>query len=104
MLTSNGAYVNATIEHIFGVTGAGSQMEWRELSNRSGVLTHPAILAIHGNGVYASPVRRGVFILSELLCDQPSPPAERLSGRTVSHRLGRVEREVSRHRAEVLAG
>ena len=74
LLTSSGAYVNSTIGPIFGINDAGPEMEWREFGDRHGFLTHPAILANHGYGTYPSPVRRGVFILTEVLCDVPTPP------------------------------
>ena len=71
---STGAYVDTTIGPLFGVTDATPTLTWRELPHRHGVLTHPAILAIHGHGTYGSPVLRGVFTLTEILCDPPNPP------------------------------
>jgi hypothetical protein len=101
LLTSNGAYVNSTVGRIFGVADAGEEWEWRELDDRHGLLTHPALLAIHGYGTYPSPVRRGVFILTDLLCDAPSPPPGDVSmeerpsmsesGETLTNRQGYAE-------------
>jgi len=77
LMTSPGVYVNETIAPLFGVTDAGPELEWRELdAERSGILTHPAILARYARGSYPSPVQRGVFILTELLCDEPRPPPD----------------------------
>jgi len=76
LFTSSGAYVNARIGPIFGIDDATEDFEWREVPNRSGMLTHPALLAIGGYGTYPSPVRRGVFLLTEILCDAPSPPPD----------------------------
>ncbi|MGE0789787.1 MAG: DUF1592 domain-containing protein [Sandaracinaceae bacterium] len=74
LMNSHGAYVNDTIGPIFGVDDAGPELAWRELPDRAGLLTHPAILATYAHGTYGSPVLRGVFILTEILCDAPSPP------------------------------
>ena len=74
LYTSTGAYVDSTIGPLFGVDDAGPELEWRELPHRHGILTHPAILATHAHGDYGSPVLRGVFVLTEILCDPPRPP------------------------------
>ncbi len=74
LMTARGAYVSSRIGPIFGVTDAGDELEWRELDDRHGLLTQPAILATHAHGTYGSPVLRGVFILTEVLCDPPQPP------------------------------
>ena len=101
LLTSNGAYVNSTIGPIFGINDAGPDMAWREFGDRHGFLTHPAILATHGYGTYPSPVRRGVFLLTEVFCDPPTPPppgipfgeppTESASGAPLSNREGYEE-------------
>lgn len=105
LLTSPGAYINSTIGPIYGVADAGEEMEWREFDNRHGVLTHPAILATHAHGDYPSPVLRGVFILTEVLCDPPSPPPpgipmsprpeENSGGEALTNREGYVEQTES---------
>ncbi|MCH7725302.1 MAG: DUF1592 domain-containing protein, partial [Planctomycetes bacterium] len=45
-----------------------------ENSVRGGLLTHASILKVTANGTVTSPVRRGSFVLSELLGTPPSPP------------------------------
>jgi hypothetical protein len=61
---------------------------------RFGILTLPAVLATLANGADSSPVRRGKFIVSEILCRPlPGPPAgvippapEMLPGQTTRDR------------------
>jgi len=43
-------------------------------STRAGVLTLPGTLAVTGSFDGTSPVRRGVFVLEQLLCQHPPPP------------------------------
>ena len=43
-------------------------------SPRGGVLTHGTILAVTSNPNRTSPVKRGVFILENILGTPPSPP------------------------------
>ncbi|MGH1468353.1 MAG: DUF1588 domain-containing protein [Bdellovibrionales bacterium] len=47
------------------------------VSERNGILTHPAFLATHSNVSTKGMVKRGVFILEQLLChEMPSAPAD----------------------------
>ncbi len=42
---------------------------------RSGILTHPSVLAVHAHADQSSPVRRGAFIRDRVLCTPlPDPP------------------------------
>ncbi len=47
--------------------------------NRAGVLTLPGTLAVTGSFEGTSPVRRGVFVLEQLLCQHPPPPPAELT-------------------------
>ena len=52
---------------------------WNVLSlpeERLGILTRSAFLSAHASAASSSPVRRGAFILRELLCEELSPPPE----------------------------
>ena len=58
----------------------GSQSDdWNvlELSeDRLGILTRSAFLSAHASSAASSPVRRGAFVLQEILCEELSPPPE----------------------------
>jgi Protein of unknown function (DUF1592)/Protein of unknown function (DUF1588)/Protein of unknown function (DUF1595)/Protein of unknown function (DUF1587) len=75
LLTTNTFYVDSNIASFFGVT-AGSQLQAQTLSSsqRTGILTHPGILASYGHGTYPSPVLRGVFVMDRIMCAPPNPP------------------------------
>ncbi len=74
------AYVNGPLATLYGVTGPKSADEWAwvdlDPSKRAGMLTRAGFLAVHANQTATSPIRRGVYMLKEVLCvDLPSPPA-----------------------------
>lgn len=67
--------VNQTIAGFFGVTSDSEAMVSTEVSNRNGVLTHPAFLSVHSTLSESGIVKRGVFTLEQLLCiELPDPP------------------------------
>lgn len=64
---------------IYGAThpGSGPQRIAVNPQQRSGVLTHPSVLAMHGATFGSHPVKRGMMVLTHLLCQTvPPPPAE----------------------------
>jgi hypothetical protein len=74
------AYVNAPLAKIYGVTGPTSVDDWKwvdlDPEKRAGMLTRAGFLAVHASQSATSPIRRGVYMLKEVLCfDVPSPPA-----------------------------
>jgi hypothetical protein len=74
------AYVNAPLAKIYGVTGPVSADDWAwvdlDPEKRAGMLTRAGFLAVHASQSATSPIRRGVYMLKEVLCfDLPSPPA-----------------------------
>jgi hypothetical protein len=55
----------------------GDELRWTRLppdSPRGGVLTHGSVLAVTSNPTRTSPVKRGLFILDNLLGSPPPPP------------------------------
>ena len=60
------------------ISAALTANTWTDLdlptSERSGILTRAGFLARTAHAVHPSPVRRGVFVLSRLLCVPPAPP------------------------------
>lgn len=74
------AYVNAPLAELYGVAGPASAEEWAwvdlDPAKRAGMLTRAGFLAVHASQTVTSPIRRGVYMLKEVLCvDLPSPPA-----------------------------
>jgi hypothetical protein len=80
LFSSTRAYVNAPLARLYGVTGPASADEWTwvdlDPTERAGMLTRAGFLAVHATQNVTSPIRRGVYMLTEVLCvDLPSPPA-----------------------------
>jgi mono/diheme cytochrome c family protein len=70
-------FLNARLAKVYGIPGVeGSEMRRVTLpkdSPRGGVLTHGSILAVTSNPARTSPVKRGQFILDNIL-GTPAPP------------------------------
>jgi hypothetical protein len=74
------AYVNAPLAKLYGVSGPAraDTWAWVELdpTQRAGMLTRAGFLAVHASQNVTSPIRRGVYLLQNVLCfPLPSPPA-----------------------------
>lgn len=71
------AYVNALTAKLYGMPEVkGSKLQKITLSdqNRGGVMTMPGVLAVTSMPSRTSPVKRGKFILAQLLDETPAPP------------------------------
>ena len=70
------SWVDPSLADLYGL---GSVSEWERVSlgeERPGVLTRPAFLAAHSYSATSSPVRRGAFVLEQLLCEELQPPPD----------------------------
>lgn len=76
LLTSSAVPVDATMAALLGVDPPADGWQTVALppAERTGILTHPAVLASHAYAAYPSPVLRGVFVLDRVMCAPPSPP------------------------------
>jgi hypothetical protein len=80
LLTSQNAFVTAPLAQIYGVTApAGTTPQMVTLpaaQQRAGLLTQAAFLAVQAHPDQTSPVLRGKFVRSHLLCTPPpsAPP------------------------------
>jgi len=76
LLTSNVGFVSAKTAAIYGVgapAGAGLQRVELNAAERKGLATQPAILAGLAARSEHSPIKRGVWMMSHIMC-QPAPP------------------------------
>ncbi len=77
LIDSNYTFVEARLAQLYGITGVtGAEMRKVTLpkdSPRGGVLTHAGILMVTSNPDRTSPVKRGQFILDNIL-GTPAPP------------------------------
>jgi hypothetical protein len=79
LLTGTKAFVDANTAPLFGmngVTGTGLQEINVNAQQRVGILMHPAIMATFATDNGTHPIKRGVFVWDQVLCQPlPDPPA-----------------------------
>lgn len=78
LLNADYTFLNNTLAKFYGIEGVeGYQMRKVQLSedsHRGGILTHGSILLVTSNPTRTSPVKRGLFVLENIL-GAPPPPA-----------------------------
>ncbi len=78
LLNADYTFLNKHLAKFYGIEGVkGDEMRKVSLpadSHRRGILTHGSVLLVTSNPTRTSPVKRGLFILQNLL-GTPSPPA-----------------------------
>ncbi|EDY81147.1 conserved hypothetical protein [Verrucomicrobiia bacterium DG1235] len=78
LIDSDYTFLNEKLAEHYGITGVdGDKMRKVQLSEdsaRGGVLTQGTVLAVTSNPTRTSPVKRGVFILDNILGMPPPPP------------------------------
>jgi len=81
LLTSPVAYVSGPLAQLYEVTppapnadGSPARVELPAQQARAGLLTQAGFLAVQGHPDQTSPVLRGKFVRSMLLCQPPPPP------------------------------
>jgi hypothetical protein len=78
LIDSNYTFLNERLARHYGIEGVrGDEMRRVDLppgSPRGGVLTHGTVLAVTSNPDRTSPVKRGLFILDNILGTPPPPP------------------------------
>ncbi|MBX3247929.1 MAG: DUF1592 domain-containing protein [Myxococcales bacterium] len=98
LLTSTFAMVSAPIAPLFGVeppTEEGFHRVELDPDQRTGLLTHPALLTLLGKPNQSDPIHRGIFVRTKLLCQPlPTPPndiipvvPEPMAGQTTRERF-----------------
>lgn len=78
LIDSDFTFVNRRLAEHYGIAGIEDE-SFRRVSLpknavRGGLLTQASILKVTANGTTTSPVKRGAFVLSNLLGQPPSPP------------------------------
>jgi hypothetical protein len=77
-LTADYTFVNERLAKHYGLAGVtGEEFQRVSLKGtpRAGVLTHASILTLTSNPTRTSPVKRGKWVLENLLATPPPPPA-----------------------------
>ncbi len=77
MLDAKYTFLNDRLAQHYGIGGiTGSEMRRVDLTNpqRGGILTHGSFLTFTSQPNRTSPVKRGNWVLQQLLCQEPPPP------------------------------
>ncbi|QDT36522.1 DUF1592 domain-containing protein [Stratiformator vulcanicus] len=71
-------FLNQELASLYGIDRVvGTDMQFVKLKpsdHRGSLLTHASVLTVTSDGVRTSPVKRGTFILEQILGDPPPPP------------------------------
>lgn len=101
LLSADYTFVNERLAQHYGLEGIeGDAFQQVAVPNRSGVLTHASILLITSNPTRTSPVKRGKWILDNLLGEPPPPPPPDVPELGESgESLGTLRQQMEQHRA-----
>lgn len=101
-LNADFTYVNERLALHYGIPKVkGSDFRRVPLTNgRRGVLTHASILMLTSNPTRTSPVKRGKWILENILAEPPPPPPANVPElEEGSETLGSLREQMEQHRA-----
>jgi hypothetical protein len=104
-IDSDYTFVNERLARHYGIEGVEGD-EFRKVSlsgRRGGVLTQGSILLLTSNPTRTSPVKRGKWIMSNILGTPPLPPpegVEELSEDEGAELLGSLRERMEQHRAD----
>ncbi len=111
LVDSNYTFLNERLAKHYGIDGVqGNEHRRVELpaeSIRGGILTQGTMLAITSNPDRTSPVKRGLFILDNLLGTPPAPPPPDIpsleeAGRAITDHTPTLRETLARHRSDAL--
>jgi hypothetical protein len=110
-IDSDYAFLNARLAQHYGIEGVtGDEVRRVQLppdSPRGGILTQGTILAVTSNPTRTSPVKRGVFILDNILGTPPPPPPPNIpaledAAKPIEGREPTLRETLELHRAQPL--
>ncbi|MEO7798667.1 MAG: DUF1592 domain-containing protein [Opitutaceae bacterium] len=102
LLNADFTFVNEALAKLYGVEGVTGDAFVRVKAppNRGGVLTMASLLALNSNATRTSPVKRGKFILEEILNAPPPPPPPDVPALEEGKQLSGTLRQImEQHRA-----
>ena len=102
MLDAPFTYVDGRMAAFYGlpeVTGSTPvRVPLGATSQRSGLLGHASVLTMTSVATRTSPVRRGEWVLSELLCSPPPPPPPDVPALAENATAGSIRERMEEHR------
>lgn len=105
LLDADFTFLNESLAKLYGIEGVQGN-EFRKVSlagtPRGGILTHGSILTVTSNPTRTSPVKRGKWILENLLNEPPPPPPPGVPELVEERReiTGTLRERMEKHRAD----
>ena len=101
-LDANYTFVNERLAKHYGIKGVDSS-KFRKVelpdNRRGGVLTMASVLTVTSNPTRTSPVKRGKWVLDNLLGQPPPPPAPDVPQLEATPLTGTLRQQMEQHRA-----
>lgn len=109
ILDANYTYLDARMARYYGLlsptasgASAGADAFVRVIlppsSHRRGLLTHASVLTMTSIATRTSPVRRGAWVLSDLLCSPPPAPPPDIPALEEKAKVGTIRERMEQHR------
>lgn len=102
LLNADYTYLNEQLAKHYGIEGVQGE-EFRRVSvagtARGGVMTQASVLAVTSNPTRTSPVKRGKWVLDNLLGTPPPPPAPDVPQLKEGELTGTLRQQMEQHRA-----
>ena len=104
LLDAQDTFVNQRLAEYYGIRGVKGE-EFRKVSTkesrRGGLMTHASILTLTSNPTRTSPVKRGKWIMENLLGEEPPPPdPDAMQLEDQAELTGTVRERMEQHRAD----
>ncbi len=100
-LTADYTFVNERLAKHYGIAGVKGE-DWVKVSvqgsGRSGVLTHASVLTLTSNPTRTSPVKRGKWVLENILGTPPPPPPPGVPPLDAKELKGTLRQRMEQHR------
>ena len=104
LLDAQETFVNQRLAEYYGIRGVKGD-DFRKVSTknsrRGGLMTHASILTLTSNPTRTSPVKRGKWIMENLLGEEPPPPdPDAMQLEDQAELTGTVRERMEKHRAD----
>ncbi len=105
LLDADFSFVNEPLAKLYGISGVRGKdfVRVKLPANRGGILTQASILTLSSNATRTSPVKRGKFVLEQILNTPPPPPPEDVPALEEQKALtGTLRQVMEQHRANAV--